>query len=132
MRTKFIFSGLIIFIMLMMDLTSFAQPNQNENKSGITVYYFHFNTRCETCRAVESEAKQDVKELFGNKVNFEAHNLDEPSGEAVGSKLGINSQCLVVVKGEKRVELTNEGFLYANTDPEKFKKIVEQKIKPLL
>lgn len=105
---------------------------QKEKEAKVGVYYFHTNTRCVTCRTVESEAKADVKELFGNDVSFAAYNLDEPNGEAKGKELGVNSQSLIVVKGDKKINLTNEGFMYARTNPEKFKEIIEKKIKPLL
>lgn len=103
-----------------------------EVKAKVNVYYFHFNTRCETCRAVESETQQDLKELFGDDVNFAAYNLDEPAGDKKGKELGVNSQTLLVVKGDKKINLTNQGFMYANTDPDKYKKVIEEKIKPLL
>ncbi len=109
-----------------------ASPMQNGDTDKVEVYYFHFNTRCETCRAVESEAKMNVKELFGGEVEFTALNLDEEEGEAKGKELGVNSQTLFIVKGDKKINLTNEGFLYAQTDPDKFRKIIEDKIKPLL
>jgi thiol-disulfide isomerase/thioredoxin len=106
--------------------------NQEPQKVKVDVYYFHTNTRCATCKAIESEAKQDVQELFGKEVSFAAYNLDDAAGEAKGKELDVNSQVLLVVKGSKKINITNEGFLYARTDPEKFKKIIEEKIKPLL
>lgn len=105
---------------------------QKEKEAKVEVYYFHTNTRCVTCRTVESEAKADVKELFGDDVSFAAYNLDEAKGEAKGKELGVNSQSLIVVKDDKKINLTNEGFMYARTNPEKFKEIIEKKIKPLL
>jgi len=104
----------------------------NESSSVISVYYFHFNARCATCRAIESEAELDVKLLFGDDVIFASFNLDKPDGEAKGKDLGVNSQALLVVKGDKKIDLTKEGFLYARTDPDKFKEIIEEKIRPLL
>ena len=104
----------------------------NENKPAVSVYYFHFNARCATCRAIESEAQLNVQLLFGDEVTFAAYNLDEPAGEAKGKELGVNGQTLLVVKDDKRINLTNEGFLYARTNPEKFKEILQEKIKPLL
>jgi len=106
--------------------------NQEPQKAKVNVYYFHTNARCATCKAIESEAKQDVQELFGKEVSFAAYNLDDAAGEAKGKELGVNSQVLLVVKGSKKINITNEGFLYARTDPGKFKKIIEEKIKPLL
>ena len=71
-------------------------------------------------------------ELFGNDVSFAAYNLDEKAGEVKGKELGVDSQALVVVQGDTKIDLTNEGFLYALTDPDKFKEIIEEKIKSLL
>ena len=105
---------------------------QNEDTGEVQVYYFHFKTRCETCRAVESEAQLDVQLLFGDDVKFTAVNLDEKEGEETGKKLGVNSQALLIVKGTTKINITNEGFLYALTDPDKLREIIGEKIKPLL
>ncbi len=135
MTTKISTALLTVFFSLLVSLSLSAQSPkkvQKETKAKVDVYYFHFNTRCATCRAVESEAQQDVKELFGKDVSFVSYNLDEPTGEAKGKELGVTSQILLVVKGDKKINLTNEGFMYARTNPEKFKKVIEEKIKPLL
>ncbi len=135
MKTKINVAFLTVFFSLLVSFSLLAQTTakiQKENKAKVDVYYFHLNTRCATCKAVESEARQDIKELFGNNVSFAAYNLDETAGEAKGKELGVNSQTLLVVKGDKKINLTNEGFMYARTDPDKFKKIIEEKIKPLL
>ncbi len=137
MKTKINTTLLTVFFSLLLGLGLRAQSLETSQaqKTGtdeIEVYYFHFNTRCETCRAVESEAQLDVKLLFGDDVKFAAVNLDEKEGEAKGKELGVNSQTLLVVKGDKKINLTNEGFLYAQTNPDKFRKIIEEKIKPLL
>lgn len=109
-----------------------SEGTQDEKKASVNVYYFHTNARCITCRTIESEAKQDVKELFGDKVNFISYNLDEKAGEAKGKELGVNSQVLLIVKDNRKIDITNQGFLYARTNPEKFKQVIEEKIKPLL
>lgn len=135
MTTKINTALLTVFFSLLISFGLSAQSPgkvQKETKAKVDVYYFHFNTRCATCRAVESEAQQNVKELFGKDVNFAAYNLDEPAGEAKGKELGVNSQILLVVKDDKKINLTTEGFMYARANPEKFKKVIEEKIKPLL
>ncbi len=109
-----------------------SEGTQNEKKAAVNVYYFHTNSRCITCRTIEAEAKQDVKELFGDKVSFMAYNLDEKEGEAKGRELGVNSQMLLIVKDNKKIDITNQGFLYARTNPDKFKEVIQEKIKPLL
>lgn len=137
MKSKVKATLLTLFFSVLVGLNLSAQspkasPTQNNASDIVEVYYFHFNTRCETCRTVESEAKMNVEELFGGDVEFTALNLDEKEGEAKGKELGVNSQTLLIVKGNKKINLTNEGFLYAQTDPDKFRKIMEDKIKPLL
>ena len=135
MKSKINTTLMIAFFSFMVCFSLSAQTTsqaQKEDKAKVDVYYFHFTTRCETCRAVESETQQDVKELFGDDVSFAAYNLDEPAGDAKGKELGVNSQTLLVVKGDEKINLTNEGFMYARTDPDKFKKVIEEKIKPLL
>lgn len=135
MKTKIYSAFLAVFFTVLASLgisnQTMAQV-QSEDAGLVKMYYFHFNTRCETCRAVESEAQQDVQLLFGDDVTFTAVNLDKKEGEETGKKLGVNSQMLLVVKGDTRINLTNEGFMYALTDPDKFRDIIEEKIKPLL
>lgn len=109
-----------------------SEGAQDPKEAKVNVYYFHTNARCVTCRTIESEAKQDVKELFGDKVGFESVNLDEKAGEAKGRELGVNSQMLLIVKDKQKINITNQGFLYARSNPEKFKQVIEEKIKPLL
>ncbi len=111
---------------------SIPEGTQDKKEAEVNVYYFHTSARCVTCRTIEEEAKQDVKELFGNKVGFVSYNLDDKAGEAKGKELGVNSQMLLIVKDKQKINITNQGFLYARTNPEKFKQVIEEKIKPLL
>lgn len=132
--SKIAFVAFLVFIVSTM---TFSQASGNtpkvlDKQAKVNVYYFHFNTRCATCRAVESEAQADVKELFGNDVSFVAYNLDEKAGEAKGKELGVSSQTLLIVKGNQQFNITTEGFMYARTNPKKFRQIIEEKIKPLL
>ncbi|MDD2382137.1 MAG: nitrophenyl compound nitroreductase subunit ArsF family protein [Mariniphaga sp.] len=108
------------------------RSNQDEKKTEVNVYYFHTNIRCVTCRAVESETKKNVEELFGNKVRFTAVNLDDEASEPKGKELGVKGTGLLVIKGDKKIELTAQGFMYARTNPEKFRQIMKEKIQPLL
>ena len=131
MKTKIIASFFMV-VLFGTCLNAATKEKLQQEKSKVDVYYFHFNSRCATCRAIESESKADVMELFGNDVSFAAYNLDEKAGEVKGKELGVDSQALVVVQGDTKIDLTNEGFLYALTDPDKFKEIIEEKIKSLL
>jgi hypothetical protein len=117
-------------ILVMLFLAPVFAYSQTNTK--IEAYYFHNKTRCNTCKTVEAEAKADLKELYGDKVTFQTLNLEEKSTEPIAHKLKVSGQTLLVVKGDKQVNLTNEGFLYAVTDPDKFKKIIKEKVDPLV
>jgi hypothetical protein len=110
----------------------FLSSAQNGNKAKVQAYYFHNQVRCETCRTVEAEAKQNLKELYGDKVSFQALNLEDKAAQEIAKKLKVSGQTLLVVNDTKQVNLTNEGFLYAVTNPDKFKTIIKEKVDPLV
>ena len=118
----------VLFLMFLAPVFALAQSNGAK----IEAYYFHNATRCTTCKTVEAEAKADLKELYGDKVTFQALNLEEKSTDAIAKKLKVSVQTLLVVRGDKQVNLTNEGFLYAVTDPDKFKAKIKEKVDPLV
>ena len=118
----------VLFLMFLAPVFALAQSNGAK----IEAYYFHNATRCTTCKTVEAEAKADLKELYGDKVTFQALNLEEKSTDAIAKKLKVSVQTLLVVRGDKQVNLTNEGFLYAVTDPDKFKAKIKEKVDPLM
>jgi len=118
----------IVVLLFLAPVFAFSQ----NSSAKIEAYYFHNKTRCTTCKTVEAEAKADLKELYGDKVIFQALKLEEKSTEAIAAKLKVSGQTLLVVKGDKQVNLTNEGFLYAVTDPEKFKAKIKEKVDPLV
>jgi hypothetical protein len=119
-----------------------AQTNQKPttlvSKNGdVEVYYFHMTVRCATCKTVEAEARKNVEMLYADqikagKISFTALNLEEPTGKSVGERLGVNSQTLLIVKGDQKINITNEGFLYAVSQPQKFTEIMKSKIDPLI
>jgi hypothetical protein len=113
------------------------KPSPAASGSAVEVYYFHMTIRCEACKTVEAEAKKNIEllypeELKSGKISFTALNLDEASGRALGEKLGVNSQALLIVKGDQKINITNEGFLYAGSKPLKFTEIIKMKIDPLI
>lgn len=103
----------------------------------IEAYYFHFAARCVTCKTVEAEAKKNLETLYPQLakkglITFQSINLDENSSEAIAKKLDVSGQTLLLVKGNKKVNITNEGFLYARSNPEKFKAVMKEKVDALL
>ena len=131
------------FLILLVSITSCSgQPTKKQAVSttsgnDIEVYYFHMTTRCVTCRAVESETKKNLDILYTDlvkmgKITFTALNLEEITGKTIGDRLGVSGQTLLIVKGDQKINLTNEGFLYALSKPEKFREIIKDRIDPLV
>lgn len=120
-----------------------AQPSKNETKTAasssdkIEAYYFHFTARCITCKTIEANAKENLETLYPSHVKqglitFQSLNLDDASNKQLAEKLGVTGQALLFVKGDQKINLTNEGFLYAVAKPEKFKEIINEKVDGLL
>lgn len=122
----------LLSITIVLLFFNFISNAQIGNSAKVQAYYFHNATRCLTCRTVEAEAKKDLNQLYGDKVSFQALNLEEKSTEAIAQKLKVSGQTLLVVKDDKQVNLTNQGFLYAVTNPAKFKSIIKEKVDPLV
>ena len=115
-----------------------AQTDRQENTTNVAetdkveVYYFHFNKRCVTCNAIESVSQEAIKEYYGEKVSFAGFNLDKPTGKEKGEQLEVSGQTLLIVSGKTKINITNEGFLNARSNPDKLKQIIKENIDPLL
>jgi hypothetical protein len=115
-----------------------ASVNNSEGISDkIEAYYFHFTVRCETCKTIEANTKSNLESLYPEHVRqglitFQSLNLDEVTARQTAEKLGVSGQTLLLVKGDQKINLTNDGFLYAVAKPEKFREIINEKIEFLL
>lgn len=101
----------------------------------VEVYYFHFTRRCMTCNAVESESKVAITALYPTQakkglITFKAVNLDEKTSEALAKKCNAEGQALLVISGGKRVDLTEQGFMYAKSSPLRLKAELKKTIDP--
>jgi len=135
---------LIIAILLFAPIIACtAQPSNKQAKASgnnsdkIEAYYFHFTARCVTCRTIEARFKENLETLYPNQlksglITFRAVNIEEPDSKALAGKLGVSGQTLLIVKGNNKINLTNEGFMYAVVKPEKFKEIINEKVDGLL
>lgn len=107
--------------------------SEKSNKDGeVKVYYFHATARCATCKAVEDVTQKAIKEYYGKKVVFESINREEDKDNPLIAKHKVNGQTLLVISGDKVVNLTNDAFLNARTKPEKLKEKIKATIDPLL
>ena len=90
-----------------------------------------------TCNNVEKVSKEGVETQFSaqvkcGEISFKSVNLDEKDGEAIGAKYKIEGQTLIIISGDKRVDLTDKGFMYANDSPEKLKAEIKKAVDGLL
>lgn len=135
---------LIISVLLLAPFFSCSSqiPDKKVNNAGnnpdkIEAYYFHFTARCVTCKTIEAQAKEDLEVLYPQHVKsglitFQSLNLDEAGNKEKAQKLGISGQALLLVKGDQKINITNEGFMYAVVKPEKFKEVINEKVEFLL
>lgn len=140
MKTFRLFVIMLLYVPL---ISCTAQPAEKQaevtdnNSDIIEAYYFHFTARCVTCNTIEAKTKENLELLYPNQVKqglitFQSVNLDEETGNALAKKLKISGQALLFVKGNKKINLTNEGFMYAVVKPEKFKEIINEKVDGLM
>lgn len=138
---KFLFATLAISLMFM----SCNQQAEVKETAAVTepqtvetmVYYFHYSHRCATCNAVEDVAKSSLSELYPElvkegKIGFQSLNLEEKDGEALGEKLEVAGQELIIVKADKKTDLTELAFMYARSNPEKLKEAIKGAIDDML
>lgn len=121
--------------------SSAADVNTQESKStvkeNIEVYYFHFTRRCVTCNAVETETKNALGALYPDQVKsgtvkFIEVNLDDKSSKSAAKKAKAQGQALIILKGDKRVDLTTQGFMYAVSNPERLKNEIKKAVDSML
>lgn len=132
-------------LMVLAAITMIACNTQSKEKpestavlsQDVQVFYFHNTKRCATCNAVENETLAALEMFY--KENMEAGtmafislNLEEEKGAEMARSLKVSGQTLLVVKGEKQLNLTNDGFMNARTNPIKFHEILKTEIDNLL
>lgn len=103
----------------------------------VEVYYFHFSRRCATCNAVENEAVKALEEYFPEKmengeITFLSVNIEEEGNEKLAENLAVSGQALLFVKGDKKIDLTNDAFMNARTKTEKYHKQVKKTVNSLM
>ncbi len=87
----------------------------------VKAYYFHATHRCATCQAVESVTKDALKEYYGDKVAFQSLNIEDEKDKALVEKYKVSGQTLLIIKGDKVINLTNDAFMNARSNPDKLK-----------
>jgi hypothetical protein len=139
---KILKSSAVIMLVALSLFACNSQPKEKQEASleiseDVQVFYFHNTKRCETCNAVEDETRVALEMFYGEKmkegsIDFTSLNLEEDEGKSMAEALQVSGQTLLIVKGESHINLTNEGFLNARTNPTKFHEIIKTQIDKLL
>lgn len=134
--------SITVMMLLLVSVFAFAQKPAKQEKpakaiSKIEVYYFHYSRRCVTCNTVESETKKAIETLYpeqfkNGSIAFMSVNLDEKSSEQLAKKCKAEGQSLLVVSGSRRADLTDKGFMYAKSSPDKLRAEIKKTIDALL
>ena len=69
----------------------------------VMVYYFHGNTRCPTCRAIESQAHETVESDFASQLEsgevvWKVLNYEQPAGAELGQRFQVQMPVVVVAR----------------------------------
>ena len=99
------FSGLAIVVaMLAFGITPGrgAAPAQSSSPE-VVAYYFHTNTRCDTCRKIEAYSKEAIQEGFKSELQngtleLRIVNYEEPENRHYIKDYQLVSKSLVLVK----------------------------------
>lgn len=101
---------------------------QNQENVKATAYYFHATRRCATCQAVEKVSKEYIEANYKGEVSFISINREEEENKELVEKYKISGQTLLIVFDDKVVNLTNEAFMNARSNPEKLEEIIKTTI----
>lgn len=111
------------------------------DKKGIEVLYFHGKQRCLTCNAIETLTKEVIEQEFAQEyekgiIMFKSIDISTEEGKTLADKYQIAWSSLLVNKHQEQQELvnnmTNFGFAYAKSAPNKFKEGIKKKLNELL
>jgi hypothetical protein len=74
-----------------------------EPESRVVAYYFHGNTRCVTCRTIESYAREAIESGFPDalkkgRLEFKVVNIEEPENEHFVQDYQLSASTVVVAR----------------------------------
>ena len=106
------------------------------NDGKLHVYYFHTAKRCPTCLAIQQVTEQilqtNYSQHLGDKIVYQAVNLSDPQNTALANTNQVAWSSLILHRDNQRIDLTQEAFAYARTEPERFKQVLNEYIQQLL
>lgn len=144
--------NLVIIFSVLLFLTTSCQQTTSNNQGKpvessqiydnvILVYNFHLTIRCVSCVAIEKATTKTLntyfaKELDEGKIKQFVINVDDSENSEIAEKYEAYGSGLMISKiknkEEQTIDLTAEGFKYAQSKEDKFIEILKTKIDELL
>ena len=122
----------MLFSFIGLELSA-KETHVNQSEKEITkVYYFHKNRRCPTCMAIEKQTRKVLKEDIyaaakdNKELEFKSMNSENSVHSKLVKELEVSGSALIILKGNEKIDLTNQAFLYARNQPEKFQVILRE------
>jgi len=109
---KSVFLSVVVMLFVFAVNAETLESSTTEGEK-IVVYYFHNTRRCPTCMAIEKETKKVLKEQAyadakkNGELVFKSYNAENSANKKLVKKLGITGSSLLVVKGDKKIDLTS-------------------------
>ncbi len=132
MKTFFIFLISLLILPVMSACGQNSPGNQNQQETAVAsskvdVYYFHFTRRCVSCVNVQNATGKVLKDHYARELSegtivFHEINLSEPESREIAQMLDVGGQGLLIVNGDKKFDLTMQGFMHAGRNYERFEK----------
>lgn len=122
---------LIVLFFAFSGITAVFSQNVANRYADVEVYYFHGMRRCATCNAVEKVAQEALKQYFGDQIVLKSINRDETKNSALVKKYKVAGQALIIVKGDKKFDLTVIAFMNAERSPFRLKGKIKETIDKL-
>ena len=106
------------------------------NDGKLHIYYFHTAKRCPTCLAIEQATEQVLQTHYtqhlGDKIIYQAVDLSDPQNTSLANYYQVAWSSLILYRDNQRIDLTQEAFAYARTEPERFLQLLNEHIQQLL
>lgn len=104
-----------------------CSANSKTESGKVTVYYFHGDRRCATCKAVGAVAQKTVEEKFADNANVEFRdvNIDREENKTLAEKMKITGSSLCIGNSANAENITVFAFSNARKNPEALKQKIE-------
>ena len=112
--------------------TANAELSKPDTK--VTVYYFHGRQRCPGCVAVQEISKKAYDGFFADNqdVRFMEVDFSRRENYDLAEKYEVVFSSLIIATEDGFLDLTQDAFAYANTNPAELEKLIVSETENLL